>query len=287
MSSLPYLDGGRIRLLVSIADTVHALETAFAAGPTHVERSALEVAGGDLLVMPAADDAVAGVKMVAVQPANAAVGAPVIQGIYVLFDMRAGSPVALLDGASLTSLRTPAVSALVTRRLARADARRCVVLGRGPQGLAHVEAMRWALGDDAEIVLLGRGDPMPFAADVVCTCTSSATPVITWADLAPGAHLNVVGSYKPDRREVPGEVVGAATVVVDGLAAARTEAGDLVLAATEGRWSWDSVAGDLSDVCTGRVVRRSDAELTLFKSVGLALEDLVVARLAAERAGLA
>jgi ornithine cyclodeaminase len=101
-----------------------------------------------------------------------------------------------------------------------------------------------------------------------------------------GAHLNLIGSYRPERREVDADLVARSVVVVDDLAAARAEAGDLVLAESEGRWSFAHVRGDLVGVCLGEVGRRSDREITVFKSVGLARQDLVVAALAARRAGV-
>jgi ornithine cyclodeaminase len=100
-----------------------------------------------------------------------------------------------------------------------------------------------------------------------------------------GAHINAVGAYRPDMRELAGDVIRHSTVVVDEIGAAHDEAGDPILAADEG-WSWDRVAGDLADICSGRVERRSGAEITLFKSVGLAFEDLVIARLVAQATNL-
>ena len=286
MSELPFVDGAAIRSLVPFADAVAAIKEAFASPSVQLERTVFEVAGADVLVMPAGFEDVAGVKIVAVQPSNRARSEPVIQGTYVLIDAIRGRPIATLDGAALTALRTPAVSALVTRRLARPGARTVAVIGAGPQGVAHRDAMRWALPMAERVVLVARGDTMPDDIDVVCTCTSSATPVLARTSLAPGAHCNVIGSYRPDRREVAASLIAASIVVVDDRSAASAEAGDLILAVEEGRWTWDQVAGDLHDVVAGRVERRGDDELTLFKSVGLALQDLAVARLVARRAGL-
>lgn len=284
--ALPYLDADRIRALVPMADAVTALRAAFAGTLGHRHREQVPVAGGDLLVMPATDGSFAGVKLVTVQPANAGTGRPLIQGVYVLIDGRSGSPVALLDGAALTRLRTPAASAVATDALAVADARVLAVYGTGVQGRGHVEAVRVVRPSIERVVWCGRDDPYPADAHVVCTCTTSPVPLFDGRLVRPGTHLNVVGSYTLDRREVDAAVVARATVVVDERDAAMAEAGDLALAAAEGAWSWSQVSGDLHDVSSGRVGRRSDDEITLFKSVGLAAQDLVVARLAAERAGL-
>jgi ornithine cyclodeaminase/alanine dehydrogenase-like protein (mu-crystallin family) len=283
--SLPYLDAGSIRELVPMADAIAALRRHFAGTSVHLPRERIPVAGGDLLVMPATDGALAGVKLVTVQPANAGTGRPLIQGLYVLIDGRTGAPVAMVDGAALTRLRTPAASAVVTDAMAVEDVRVLAVYGAGPQAEGHVEAMRIVRPSIEVVATVGRGGAFPVDAGIICCCTSSAGPLFAGHEVQPGTHLNVVGSYTTDRREVDLDTVRRSTVVVDDLAAAHEEAGDLVLAATEG-WSWDHLAGDLHDVASGRLHRRDDAEITLFKSVGLAVQDLVVARLAAERAGL-
>lgn len=118
-------------------------------------------------------------------------------------------------------------------------------------------------------------------ADIICTCTSSSVALFDGALVRPGTHLNLVGSYRPERCEVDAAVLMRSTIAVDDHAAARAEAGDIVLAD-----AWARVAGDLHDLVSGRVIRQDPAEITVFKSVGLAVEDLAVARLAAQRAGL-
>ena len=139
--------------------------------------------------------------------------------------------------------------------------------------------MRWALPGLHDIVNVGRGViPM---ADVICTCTSSAVALFDGLLVPDGAHLNLVGVYRPDRTEVDSALMNRATIVVDDHAAARAEAGDIAM--TD---AWHRVVGDLHDVVDGRVTRSSAREITVFKSVGLAVEDLAVARLAAVRAGL-
>ena len=133
-----------------------ALRTCFAASPSHVDRVHCRAGGGEFLVMPAAAGDAAGVKLVGIQPANPARGLPIIQGVYVLFDMRVGQPVALLDGAALTTLRTPMISALATDALARDDARSVGIIGTGPQAVAHVHAMRVVRPDIDQVVVAGR-----------------------------------------------------------------------------------------------------------------------------------
>lgn len=307
-SALPYIDSDELLRLVPPADALAALRACFAAGPTHVDRVHTSAAGGEFLIMPAAAGDAAGVKLVGIQPANPSRGLPIIQGVYVLFDMRVGQPIALLDGAALTTLRTPLVSALATDALARTDVRSLGIIGTGPQAVAHVRAMKLVRPGIDEIVVAGRtgthvarvveqlvtaGEAAvsghysdAAGCDVVCAATRSDTPLFGLADVRAGTHINLVGSYRLDLREVAADLIAAATVTVDDLAAARSEAGDLHLAVQEGVWSWDRIAGDLTDLASGRVGRRSPTEITLFKSVGLAVQDLVIATQAAAAAGI-
>jgi ornithine cyclodeaminase/alanine dehydrogenase-like protein (mu-crystallin family) len=307
-STLPYIDAAELLRLVSLTDALDALRDCFAADPSHVDRVHAPAGGGEFLVMPAAAGNAAGVKLVGIQPANAARGLPIIQGVYVLFDMRIGQAVALLDGAALTTMRTPMISALATDVMARRDARSLGIIGTGPQAAAHVEAMRIVRPDIDRIVVAGRTEAhvarvveelialgetasagscaAAAACDIVCAATRADTPLFGRADVQAGAHINLVGSYRLDLREVSADLIAAATIAVDDLAAARAEAGDLHLAAEEGVWSWDRVAGDLTDLAAGRLARTSYAEITLFKSVGLAVQDLVIAQRAAAAAGI-
>jgi ornithine cyclodeaminase len=120
----------------------------------------------------------------------------------------------------------------------------------------------------------------------VCTGTRAIEPIIHASMIAPGTHINAVGAYRTDMRELSTDLVAASSVVVDDIQAAHDEAGDLALAVADGGWAWDRVVGDLAAVASGLVRRRSDAEITLFKSVGLAVQDLVIARHVCAAAGL-
>lgn len=305
---LPYFDAAALTALVPMATAIESLRQAFSEHPTHAARAHLRTVGAEFLVMPAAAGDVAGAKLVIVQPANDARGQPVIQGVYVLFDAAGGRPVALLDGAALTLVRTPAVSALATDVLARTDVHSIGILGTGPQALAHPAAIRTIRSSVSTVVVAGRAESriaaivaalradgfdarsgtwaQAAACDIVCGCTRSSDPLITLSDVSPGAHLNLVGSYRTDLREVGADIVSHATVFVDDLDAAKAEAGELTRAFDEGRFRWDQVAGDLADIAAGNVGRQTTGEITLFKSVGLAVQDLVIAQLVARAAGL-
>lgn len=264
----------------------------------------------ELLVMPAAAHGWAGTKIVGLVPGNAARGLPLVTSSYVLLGPPGLMPAAMLDGAALTGLRTAAVSGLATRLAARSDARRVVIVGTGVQGRAHAHAMAAVL-DDVHITVVGRdssaadalaerlrgelvvdGAPVPVVAgtladartaDVLCLCTSSPVPVVGVVDLAPGVHINAVGAYRPDLRELTADAVAACAVLVETREAALTEKGDLLLAEQEQVWSRTDIRADLHEAASASVRMRRDAlERTLFASVGHAYEDLVVARAVVE-----
>jgi ornithine cyclodeaminase len=217
-----------------------------------------------------------------------------------------GRPVAMIDGAALTEVRTAAVSAVATQALACADAATLFVFGAGAQARSHIRAMR-AIRPIATVFVCSRSPGSAGAlvaelrdqegcraelgtvddiarADIVCTCTSAGEPLFDGRLIAPGTHINAVGSHRPDRRELDAHTVARSRVVVETREAAFAEAGDLLIAEREGRWRREQVAADLAEMLNGSTVRRSPDEVTLFKSVGIAAEDLVVARAALKRA---
>ena len=298
--------GRELAELLSVSEVVDALARAFGGEPTGSSplRTSVTVPRGELLIMPAFGEAGLGVKLVVIAPENPARGLPLIDGLFVLFSEDTLRPELVVDGAALTTLRTGAVSALVARHLAREDASRLVVFGAGVQAAAHVDAMcsvravervsivaptneragplvaaLRARGIDAQ-----RSDPAAVrSADLICTCTTSTVPVFRGAEVAPGAHVTAVGAYRPDMREVDGDLLARATVVVDSREAALAEAGDVLIALEEGALEPSQIVGEIQDVVTGRVSRRTKDEITVFKSVGFAFEDLVVAHAVYER----
>jgi len=310
--AVPFVGGDRLRELVPVAAAVDALEGALrgAGGfpavplPDTPPRSAVRAAGGDLLLMPAVSPRYAGVKLVSVAPGNPGHGLPRVQGVYVLFDAATLTPVLLVDGVALTSLRTPALSAVAVRALAPPGPVRLVVVGTGPQAQGHVEAVG-AVRDLAHVTLAGRdgdrardlarrlgvGCPVdvlvgtaPFdelgsvvaQADVVVCATTARTPVLRSPWVRDGAVVVAVGSHEPGARELPGELLARSTVVVESRDAAFREAGDVVLAVAEGRVDPADVR-ELAEVVAGGVVAGPGP--WVFKSVGEAWQDLVVASL--------
>lgn len=298
LDELELVDAEDLRRRLPMAAAIDALEASFAAGDaTAPPRMHATVAGGDLLVMPASSTRGVGVKLVTVTPDNPARDRPLIHGLYVAFDVVTGAPTALVDGAALTALRTAAVSGLATRHLARADASRLVVVGAGTQARSHVEAMR-AVRPIEHVTVVSRttasaaglvddlraddldaevGGPDALAeADLVCACTTSDTPVVRGDDLAAGTHVNAVGAYRPTSRELDTATMRRGRIVVEDRAAALEEAGDLAIPIATGDLAPADVVADLAELVAGARVRRSDDDVTVFKSVGLSIEDLAV-----------
>ena len=244
-------------------------------------------AGGLMGFMPAHRSGAGGafsLKEIVVVPDNPSRGLDAHQGGVLLHDGETGQLRALLNASPITAIRTAAVSAVATRALARPGARTVAILGTGVQGKAHAEAMRAVL-DDPEIRLVGRdvreAEEAVRGADVVCTCTTSREPVLELDWLQPGTHVNAVGSSVPTGRELDEATMRAATVFVDRRESALNESGELLLAGL----GEESIAAELGGVLTGvHPGRTSDVEVTVFKSLGLAVEDLAAAELVVRRA---
>lgn len=252
---------------LTYAGAVTALRDALADGldvDADPARTVVPVPAGQLLLMPSSGARYAGVKLATVAPDST----PRIKGVYVLMDADTLAPLALLDGPALTTLRTPAVSALAVDYLAPRTPARLVVFGKGPQAHGHVAAIE-AVREVVSVTLLGRGDdPGAVAsADIVCCATTSRTPLFDAALVRPHATAVAVGSHEPDARELPGELMG--TVVVESVATALREAGDVIL-------------GGSAELIPLAAVIRGEATVPddrprVFKSVGMAWEDLAVA----------
>ena len=308
---IPFLSADDVRSMVTMSDTIEALRTAFVDRQSAPERAVAPYELGNLLTMPAVAGPRVGVKVITLVPGNAARGIPAIQGVYVLFSAIDGRVRALLDGACLTALRTPAASGLAADYLAPERPSALGIIGAGVQAAGHLEAMlavRPSLEslvvtsrstDSADaLVEVGRAAGLEARAgsaddvaqcEMICVCTSSAVPVLpdTAAD---GSFIAAIGAYLPDQAEVTPAFVARADVWVDGYDAARVEAGDLIQAAAAGVWQWESVRGDLVDLVATGGPESNSPELNrrprLFKSVGLSIEDLTLADLAATRAGI-
>ncbi len=224
-------------------------------------------------------------KEIVIAPGNPGRGLDAHQGAVLLHDGETGELRALLNASPITEIRTAAVSAVATRALARSHARVVAILGAGVQARSHADAMRAVL-DDVEIRTWSRGDGgtaenVLRGADVVCTCTSAREPILRREWLAAGTHVNAVGSSLPTTRELDTETMTASRLFVDRRESTLNESGDLLLAGL----GEEHIRAELGEVLTGaHPGRQADDELTVFKSLGLAVEDLAAAELIVRKA---
>ena len=271
-------------------------------------RSVLRPPGAEALfgLMPAyrgEPSATWALKEIVVVPSNPARGLDTHMGGVLLHDGESGELLALMNAAPITEIRTAAVSAVATRALARPDAQRVAILGAGAQARGHVHAMRTVL-DDPEIRIWARRleaaeelageigatvspsvDAALFGAEVVCTTTAAREPIVEKRWLARGAHVNAVGSCFPATRELDTETVAHASFFTDRRESCLNEAGDYVLAAAEGAVEPDHIRAELGEVLAGmHPGREHEDELTVFESLGIAVEDLAAAELVVRRA---
>ena len=292
--SVLILDEHQVRSLLTMGECIEAMAevlSSLARGELHQPlRPVTRPEGSEMLtgLMPAyrgGELPAWSLKEIVIAPGNPARGLDAHQGAVLLHDGETGQLRALLNASAITEIRTAAVSAVATRALARTGASVVAIIGGGVQAHSHDEAMRSVL-PDAEIRTWARRDGgTPEAllreADVVCTCTSAREPVLEHGWLKPGAHVNAVGSSVPSARELDAETVAAATLVVDRRESALHEAGDLLLAG----FGEERIAAELGEVLTGAHPGRTDAEeLTVFKSLGLGVEDLAAAELVVRKA---
>jgi ornithine cyclodeaminase len=242
-------------------------------------------------------------KEIVIAPGNSARGLDPHQGAVLLHDGETGVLQAVVNASAITEIRTAAVSAVATKLLARPGARTVAILGSGVQGRSHAVAMRSVI-DDAELRIWSRTpahaealaleshavvcqtvDEALDGADVICTCTSSRDPIVRRASLPPGAHVNAVGSSIPSARELEADVVAEASLFVDRRESTLNESGDYLSAVAEKGIGPDHIVAELGELLVGRHPgRRDEDELTVFKSLGVAVEDLAAAALCVERA---
>jgi ornithine cyclodeaminase/alanine dehydrogenase-like protein (mu-crystallin family) len=296
---LPFLAEASIGRVLRLEDLIPAMERAlidFSAGRVlQPVRSIIAVPqhNGLMGVMPAVYGDIMGSKLVNVYPGNAALDLPTHQAIIAIFRSDTGEPIAMMDGRLITELRTAAVSAVATKLLAPPAARTLAILGSGVQARAHVRALSlvrkfdeirvWSRNPQHAQALAGEigatatsAEEAVRGADVVVTCTNSPDPVLRGAWLKPGVLINAVGAVGPTRRELDDDAMRGA-VVVDSRDAALQESGDVLLTEAE-------ISAELGELLSGsKPLPR--AEITVFKSLGLAVEDLAAAKLVLEKLG--
>jgi alanine dehydrogenase len=292
----------QVRQAINIDDLIRVIREAFARGFGNVQmpaRSTLQMDGAILLLMVCYDSALkgAGVKLVSVSVKAG------VQAVYELLDPQTGIAVARMEAKYLTDIRTAATSAVATDLLARKDVDTLGIFGSGRLALAHLAAIPRVRNFKRVLVCgSGRSDVSTFCgkmkneigvhvepanaetvareSDVICTCTTSHEPLFNGNWLRPGTHLNLVGAFQPETREADDVTVKRARVVVDTYDGAMLEAGDLLIPLKNGTIERSHIIADLHEIASGKKAARTSAEsITLFKSVGCALEDLVTAQL--------
>ncbi|MCZ6835280.1 MAG: ornithine cyclodeaminase family protein [Planctomycetota bacterium] len=244
-----------------------------------------------------------GLKVVTVFPKNEGTPYESHQGVVILFDVENGRTLTILDACEITTIRTAGASGAATRLLAREEASSLAILGTGTQARSHLDAMLavrpikdvriWGRNTDKAVAFATRESkrlgldvkPAPKAreavecADIICTVTGSREPILDGAWIKPGTHINAVGACIPVARELDTEAVRNSRLYVDSRESAINESGDYLIPLKEGAIHEDHIVGEIGDLLTGRIEgRRSAEEITLFKSLGLAMEDLVVAK---------
>lgn len=308
--TLRILNAQDVRSLLSMADCIATMRDAMVAlshGQVAMPPrliSPLYDGSGLMALMPGSNaaPAVDGAKLVTLLPSNPAAGRLAVQGVVLLFDHATGAPMALVDGAEITALRTAAVSGLATKLLARADVRSHGILGAGVQARVHIDAIHAVRPQATEVRVWGRdaGRARDFAAeqmrrtglqvravadateaaacDIVSVVTGASTPVLQGAWLRDGVHINLVGAHQPSHRESDTATVARSTVYVDLMQSAMSEAGDLLIPISEGAFAKERIVGELGQLAVGEIAGRSNAaQITLFKSLGVVAQDLFAA----------
>jgi ornithine cyclodeaminase len=321
LKTMLILTADAVRLALPMEMAIAAMKEAYAAlssGQAEVPlRSRLPIPAHEAvsLFMPvylqdSSGEALA-VKIVSLFPKNPERGFPMIQSAVLVLEADTGRPLALLEGGSLTAIRTGAASGAATDLLARPDSTIAAIFGAGVQGRTQLEAictvrpiqiawiydqnrekaeafiaeMTGKAGIPADLRVAVSSHQAVEAADIICTATTSLSPVFADQDLRPGVHINAVGSYTPEMQEIPADTVCRARVVVDSRLACLSEAGDLIQPIREGSIGEDHIRAELGEIVLGlHQGRENAAQVTLFKSVGVAVQDAAAARLALQRA---
>ncbi len=316
---LRLLSGDDVRQSLPMASAIAAMKSAYtqlSTGKADLPlrtRINLPKVGGSALFMPAylGETGQLAIKYVSVFPQNSKQGLPTIHAMVLAIDDTTGRPLALMEGASLTAIRTGAASGAATDVLARHDAARVAIFGSGVQARTQLEAVCavrpiehayiYSLDRESAQALIrdmaGEGaipanlelahNPHQAAcdADIICTATTSLNPVVAYKDLRQGVHINAIGSFTPEMREIDSETINQARLIVDSREAVLAESGDLIIPMREGVISEASIHAELGEILSGREPGRENAtQITLFKSVGVAVQDAIAAHRALEGA---
>ncbi|MCY3905937.1 MAG: ornithine cyclodeaminase family protein [Anaerolineaceae bacterium] len=304
------INAAEVRQLLPMAACMDAMETALKQLGRGEAQNPLRSANwladnrGILLAMPALTEEAMAIKVITVMPGNHGTPYDSHMGAVILFDSQYGRPLALMDATEITAIRTAAVSGVATRALAREDAGDLAILGTGVQARSHLQAMLearplrrvrvWSRGEahraayvqwasdelDVEVESAGSAESAVKGADLICTTTAATEPVLRGVWLSPGAHINAVGASTATTRELDSQAMAMVSHFVDRRESALDESGDYLIPLKEGAIGDDHIRAELGEVLLGRAPGRSnDDEITLFNSLGLAVEDLASAQL--------
>ena len=309
---VPHADVARLLPMAACIDLMADALGTLARGDALLPlRTVLRLPGGRnaFASMPAVLGHSIGAKVITVFPGNEGTPYESHIGVVLYFDDTHGRLLAIIDASSVTAIRTAAVSGLATRLLARPDATDLAILGSGTQAMTHLDAMRcvrdirsvrvWSRSADSggrfaqqaqarlgvTVTVVASAEAAVRDAHIVCTTTASREPVLRGEWLAPGTHINAVGASLASARELDSDAVVRSRLYVDRRESAMAEAGDFLIPREEGVVASDHIVGELGDVVLGRVPgRAASSDITLFKSLGLAIEDIAAAKFIYERA---
>jgi len=308
--NLPFYSEDDVKKTVSMSDAISAMREAFitlsnkmAIVPNRInlpikDQNALHLSmpayikGGKYIM----------VKLVNVHYDNPKNNLPLINGLILMMDAKHGKPIALIDGKSVTALRTGASSGLATELLSKKDSNLAVVFGTGVQAYTQIEAIR-SVRDLEKVKVIGRDidKAQKFCnqfdqsveigtkdclidADIICTATTSKTPLFEFGDLNPGVHINAVGAHQSASRELPSELIQNGKVFIDQLSPSKHEAGDILIPIEEGKYTWDKIEGELGELIDCKIEgRKNESEITIFNSIGNAIQDLVIGSIIIEK----
>lgn len=321
MTDLRILNSAEVRQALPMAEAIAGMKEAYrqlSAGKADVplrSRIDLPAQNGVTLFMPAylAESGDLAVKIVSVFPENVSRSIPIIHATVLILDAETGQPVALLAGGVLTAIRTGAASGAATDLLARPEAKTVAIFGSGVQARTQLEAvctvrriqsvrvfsLDLAQADEFAQTMAGQG-PIPdrvevvdnpkaavTGAEIICTATTSTTPVFAGVDLEPGSHINAIGAFTPQMQEVDEQTILRSAVFVDSRSAVLEEAGDLIIPLQAGLIAENHIQAELGEVALGlKSGRTSPDQITFFKSVGVAVQDAVAGRLALQNAAV-
>ena len=308
--SLPFFSADDVKSAVSMQEAIDLMEVAFSSVNNKTAETPLRVnmaipdQDAHHLSMPAYINGgkYLTVKLINVHTNNPSKGADLINGVIVVMDAETGSAIALIDGKSVTALRTGAASGYATKILANNDASTLVVFGNGVQAKAQIEAI-CQVRDIESVKVIGRdftkvelfcnkfdarvspGNLNDLKhADIVCTATTANEPLFKFNHISNGTHINAVGAHGSQKREVPAELIQRSKVFVDSLISSYKEAGNILIPIESGDYSWDKVQCEIGQLSNTKSKGRSkESDITFFNSVGTAVQDLVVSNLIMER----